>query len=1635
MTFLIFGISQFVYSQTVLYTENMDNGSGGVNADFISVHESNDRFEQVGLTYSGTGDLRNTLPSSGYTSASGGFNVLFNNIGEYLMIDGLDLSSCLSDVVVSFGVLKSTSSSDGSGFILQYSTSGPAGTFYTVSTPLLPTGTGTAGVWNYISSASNQIPSDATTLRFSCGESTSFRIDDILIECNTTTCIPPGLTLQPTDVLRCEEQNVRFVTAATGTTLNYQWQVDMGAGFVDLIEDATYVGVNNDTLRVLNISAPLDGYLFRCVVSNPCGTENTNSALLDVEVVPTPTITATGPTEFCLGGSVVLTSSSSTNNQWNDGAQSTTQMIVVNQSGSYEVKVTFGQCYKTSAPIEVDAQDPSFALGEIIQPTLCGTPDGSIELLGGAEGTISYRTYTAPLQGPFTQSVSLPYVLNGLLKGQWEITITTSVGCQMKDSVTLDANLPSPTVSPSYQLLSNEYRAEFCQPDSILLTSSSLTGNTWQSFSNGVWTDLATTRSIVVNSTDTLRVEVISGVCTEYSDTVFIKVNRQPIISVQSFLDPSNCGLLDGVVTILGDTIGTLNWIGTASGSNPATDLDTPPNTFDVTGLGAGLYKFVLTDGTCVSDTVSQTLSDPGAPATPVVIAAGSTDFCDGDNVDLSFVPDADPLVNYSWFNGTTDLMNSTPNQVADGNGSFFVVAEKAGCTSISNVIEINEYPYPLIPIITSSDDNDTICTGTSISLTSTITTGSYLWTPNNETTQSISVNVGDDYTVTVTENGCSSTSPIYTITETDTTSLIIGNVSKTTLCGIADATLQVLDIKDSDENTDSLSWSGPVVNQVDNISLPYLISSLSAGNFNLTFTTLGGCVALANVNVLDSIIVPSISLYTDDTVTFCQGNDVTMISSSDLGNQWYYNGNPITGATSNVFTTDSSGVYAVYVTIGSCTLNSTDTIVTAIPLPVLSHDTIIGASLCGFQDAMVAITGVGSGNLSWTGTLVGDSLNLTFGDSIVIDSLFAGTYQFTFDNGTCVSLPYSVTINDTLPAIPTITASGPTTFCADNGVNNVTLSSSSTTGSYLWSNNETTQDITVNLSSNYFVTVTVGNCSVSSDVVNVSVINNPTPPSIVANGDIEFCEGGSVSLTASTANEILWSTSETTQSITISDDASITATVTENGCISNPSNTIDVVVNDVPSITLGSVDYPTTCGGNGTIEINGSGTGNVVWSGQESGTLSSATLPATITNIESGNYTIYFFDGLCASNSLDTFLVDPALPAIPTITSSDADNTICADESVTLTSSATSGTYTWNGTPGSNQSVNVNSSGTYSVTITENNCSSTSEDVYITVNPIPATPSINAQGPTSFCQGGSVNLEIDQNQGITWNPTGEFTQTISVNSSDTYSAYVIIDGCQSATSNSITITVNPIPPVPTITSNGGNSFCEGESITLTSSATSGNNWSNGSQNQTITVSSSGTFFVTVISNGCDNTSNNFVVTRKNQPGALLPAYNDICDTSDVFTFNQGVATDIELGSPFTTTYTVDGTIATDFDPSVGVGTYDVVFTVNEDGCIATAEQSITVIHCEPINGLDEQSSVQYTIYPNPTNGYFSIKGDDLKSIKNIEIFDNSSRSVLKNDHLELNKYIDVNSLSNGIYSVLITSDYGLNTYRLEILK
>jgi hypothetical protein len=79
---------------------------------------------------------------------------------------------------------------------------------------------------------------------------------------------PPLITVQPFTQSACPDNDiVSFKVTAAGTNLVYQWQVNTGSGFDDIINGGVYSGATTFKLTITNASASFNNYSYRCVVS------------------------------------------------------------------------------------------------------------------------------------------------------------------------------------------------------------------------------------------------------------------------------------------------------------------------------------------------------------------------------------------------------------------------------------------------------------------------------------------------------------------------------------------------------------------------------------------------------------------------------------------------------------------------------------------------------------------------------------------------------------------------------------------------------------------------------------------------------------------------------------------------------------------------------------------------------------------------------------------------------------------------------------------------------------------------------------------------------------------------------------------------------------------------------------------------------------------------------------------------------------------------------------------------------------------------------------------------------------------------------------------------------------------------
>jgi len=196
----------------------------------------------------------------------------------------------------------------------------------------------------------------------------------------------------------------------------------------------------------------------------------------------------------------------------------------------------------------------------------------------------------------------------------------------------------------------------------------------------------------------------------------------------------------------------------------------------------------------------------------------------------------------------------------------------------------------------------------------------------------------------------------------------------------------------------------------------------------------------------------------------------------------------------------------------------------------------------------------------------------------------------------------------------------------------------------------------------------------------------------------------------------------------------------------------------------------------------------------------------------------------------------------------------------------------------------------TYHLIVTNSEGCLSEDSVTVTVHAAPR-PVLQADGPTTFCDGGSVILDPGEDYAKYRWSDGSESRSLQVRRSGTYMLTAFEEhGCSGA---SAPVTVKVLPsPRPRITARGPLKFCEGESVTLDAGpGYASYRWSTGEEARTIEVRNSGIYAVTVANKeGCSVCSDSLTVAVHPRPVAEVTRRRDTLSVTPAASSYQWLA-------------------------------------------------------------------------------------------------------------------------------------------------
>jgi gliding motility-associated-like protein len=806
-----------------------------------------------------------------------------------------------------------------------------------------------------------------------------------------------------------------------------------------------------------------------------------------------------------------------------------------------------------------------------------------------------------------------------------------------------------------------------------------------------------------------------------------------------------------------------------------------------------------------------------------------------------------------------------------------------------------------------------------------------------------------------VTDKGCNSDTATQTVT-VNVIPAITGVVSVgPTTCSGTNGTITLSGLLPAQTYTINYNKNAaaqPTLTLAADAGGNIIITGLTAGNYTNINCTANNCTSLnAAAQVLNDPPLPATPT-SGSNGPICSGSTLTLSTPAVANAIYAWTGpNGFTSASQNPSitnaTTAATGAYTLTVTVNNCTsLVSAPLNVVVNQLPIISNTVATNPTTCGGNNGFITISGLTAGQtftVNYAKNAVAQavlSLTADAAGNVVITGLTAGTYtgiNCTANNCTSTDAPAQLLSDPSAPAAPTSSSNSP--VCAGTALNLSTPNLANAT--YSWSGpnaftssvqNPSIASASLAAAGNYFVSVTVNNCT-SAASAPLNVIVNPVPAITAAvSAGPTTCSGADGNITLS-------------------------------GLTAGQTYTVNYIKN-------GTAQTP--------LSLTASAGGAIIISGLTAGTYTGINCTA---------------NACTSANAATQVLSDPALPAAPTPGSN---GPICEGSNLTLTASAIAGasTYTWSG-PNAFSSSSQNpviaaattaATGVYTVTATVNNCVSlASVPLNVVVNVVPAISSAVPLNPTT-CSGtnGSITLNgllAGQTYTVNYQKNAVAQPVLSLTANAAGS--VVITGLTAGTYTNINCTANnctsanaatqvlndpAAPAAPSASSNGP--ICAGATLNLFTPAlanatyawTGPNAFASATQNPGIsnaTVAASGNYNIAVTVNNCTSAVTTIPVVVNALPTGNFNNSTPVCETktisfTDLSVPNSGAVNGWQwnFGDPASgaaNTSTVQN--PTHSFAAVGNYTVSLIATTNV-GCTSTLFSKPVTISAQPLAGF-----------------------------------------------------------------------------------
>ena len=700
---------------------------------------------------------------------------------------------------------------------------------------------------------------------------------------SATVCAPATVTLNST-----------VSDPDTGSTITYQW--NLGGTAIAGATNSSYIATTSGTYNVT-------------VYDNP-GCDSTSPSI--VVVVNPPPAAITGTMNVCTGGTTTLTDATGGGTWTSLGTTvatigGSTGIVTGVTADTTTVLYTLTSTGCSATAIVTVNPGPTATITPLSSTTICAGGSVTLDASTGAGYTYQWQLGGTNIAGATTSSYT------ATTGGNYTVIVYSGV-CSTTSAITTVTVDALPTVTPIGGATTN-----VCNGQTIVLTDAT-GGGTWASNNTAIATVSSAGVVTGVSLNTTTITYTITNTCGSIYATIVVTVNAPTTVAAISGVSD----LCLGGTTTLSDVTGSGVW----SSSNTA--VATIGTGGLVTGVTAGTtvisYSVTNASGCASSATVVFTIS---TPFTAVITPLSTTTFCSGGFVTLDATTGTG--FTYQWQVGGVNITGATSSSYTTGTGGNYtvIVSDPGGCTSTSASVTVTVLGgTTTIPSVTiTASLGDTVCSSTAETFTATPTDGgtapTYQWYVNGVAAGTGAVYgytpVNGDIVKCVMVSNAPCAFPdsavnsiMMTVTGAMVPSVSITSVHNDSTC--AGDTVQFAAVPVYGGTAPTYLWTENGINVATG---PYYIfTPLNGDTLVVTMTSNYPClatdIAISDIFIIDVFarITNTLSVsVSQSTVSAGSVDTFTAVATgagSSPGFQWYINGNPVAGANSYRYITDS---------------------------------------------------------------------------------------------------------------------------------------------------------------------------------------------------------------------------------------------------------------------------------------------------------------------------------------------------------------------------------------------------------------------------------------------------------------------------------------------------------------------------------------------------------------------------------------------------------------------------------------------------------------------------------------------------------------------------------------------------------